>query len=575
MKFKMSKIAAAVVAVGAIGSAQAVTVNQDGLGEVLLVPYYNVNNNFQTNIHIVNTKNESKIVKVRFRESGNSQDVLDFNIYMSPYDVWTGVVRNVNGKANLISTDNTCTLPLNDSATSVGTLNSTGWNMNTVYPDVEDSDAREGYVEIIEVGVIKANQYADTDGNGTIDNTKDMEIVAGIKHGSDGKPADCSVITSAWTNGVGTNGNAASRNNWGTSTVSGATATYVGDSDANAALSEPTGGLYGHAIYLNNATGAAYVAQDTALSNYANKSQHYRPDDPAWFLLPSLASGDVRTSGVVNAGGDAIVNPGSNWPLAVDATLNDGDKNTPASGNNPFPMAHAMQAVSVLNDYFIDPTYDGATDWVVTFPMRKHGIFNGQYTEDCDDDGTEESSTQQVTFNADNVPTAAVTESDPSDVCFEKKDQDVAIQVQPFDREEQQPAPGGFGVSPVLGSPDTILEREVNILNFQSTASSVLGSDNAKTINTGTSFVTGWMKLTFNNKYEFVESQLSDATVDFADADGGADGGTGLVAADHTFEGVPVIGFAALRGKNPVGSSFGETVDHRFERDVTVNSDDF
>ncbi len=558
MKFKMSKIAAAVVTVGAIGSAQAaVNYNPDGLGQVLLVPYYNVNNNFQTNIHIVNTKNESKIVKVRFRESGNSQDVLDFNIYMSPYDVWTGVVRNVNGKANLISSDKTCTLPLNDAATSVGTLNSTGWNMNTVYPDVEDSDAREGYVEIIEVGVIKANQYADTDGNGTIDNTKDMEIVAGIKHGSDGNPADCSVITSAWTNGVGTNGNAASIDNWGTSTVTGATANYVGDANANAALSAPTGGLYGHAIYLNNTTGAAYVAQDTAIDGYSTVSQHYRPDDPTWFLYPSLASGNVLTTFVVDPSGAGTLT-GVTWPNTVDATLNDGDTNTPASGTNPFPIAHVLQATAVLNDYFIDPTFDGATDWVVTFPMRKHGIFNGQYTEDCDQTGP--------LTDTDGTSTTAGTEG--TNTCFINKDQDVAIQVQPFDREEQQPAPGGFGVSPVIGSPDTILEREVNVLNFQSQAASVLGSADAKTINTGTSFVTGWMRLTFNAKYQFVESQLSDNTADFAIPAGTE--GAGTLGAAHSYSGVPVIGFAALRGRSPVpNASFGETIDHRFERDLT------
>jgi len=557
MKRKMSKLAIAVMAAGVAGSAGAVTENPDGLGQVLIYPYYNVNNNFQTNIHLVNTKGTYKIVKLRIRESGNSQDVLDFNIYMSPYDVWTGVIRNVDGKANLTSDDNTCTLPANDAqvtfntdqGTVIGVLNdpTKGWPMNTAYPDVTDADAREGYIEVLEVGEIPSTTWVDMDGNGNTNGTSDKTVQSGLLHGSDGKPADCTVVTQAWTNGVSAGGQ-------GTAMVAN-----WGGANGVPGLTAPTGGLYGHVILLNNATGAAYVAQAAAIDHWSTVSQHYRPDDVNNFLLPSLASGDVRSTMVLVPSVDgALTFDGSSaplWPLAVDATLNDGDTNTPASGNNPFPVAHVLQATAVVNDFFIDPQYDGATDWVVTLPMKKHGIFAGQYTENCDGKG-------------DKNGTSTTPGTEGTNTCFINTENYVKVSIAPYDREEQKPAPGGFGVSPVIGSPDTVLTREVNVLTFES-GNSVLGSDNPTTVSTGTDFVAGWMMLSFSGQHCLNESQLSDSTADFS-VTTGVDG-SGNLASEHNVCGVPVIGFAALRGNNPVGSSFGETIDHRFMNNFTAN----
>jgi hypothetical protein len=53
-------------AAGIAGSAQAVNVNPDGLGQVLLYPYYTTNNGNQTIVSVVNTTNQAKAVKVRF-----------------------------------------------------------------------------------------------------------------------------------------------------------------------------------------------------------------------------------------------------------------------------------------------------------------------------------------------------------------------------------------------------------------------------------------------------------------------------------------------------------------------------
>ena len=86
---------AAIALAGSLGfaaAANAVNVNHDGLGEALLYSYYTTEDGNDTLVNITNTTGYVKAVKVRFVESMNSQEVLDFNLYLSPYDVWTGAV---------------------------------------------------------------------------------------------------------------------------------------------------------------------------------------------------------------------------------------------------------------------------------------------------------------------------------------------------------------------------------------------------------------------------------------------------------------------------------------------------
>jgi hypothetical protein len=582
--------------------AQAVHVDPDGTGQVLIFPYYNVNNNFQTNVHIVNTRNEYKIVKIRFRESGNSQDVLDFNIYMSPYDVWTGVVRNVNGNANVVTEDTTCTFPMYDQATSVGTLSTTGMNMKTAYSDVDAADAREGYIEVIEVGNVPDDLYTDMDSSGNIDAANDTLVQTGLKHVS-GTPANCDVVTLGWNSsaGVGTTGGGsatADPNNWRGNTSAaadsngrsgGADGNASVDRDAAAAgneyLDPPSGGLYGHAIYLNMVDGSAFVNEATALDNYSAEVQHWRPDDATHFLLPSLASGSVNTSVEGDTGAAGELTTSASWGYTVDATMNDGNDQTPASGTNPWPISHVLMATGIMNDFFIDSTYDGVTDWVITFPMRKHGVYNGQFTNDCSGDAA-------VTAGAVQVTTAA---TEGSDTCFLVSDGHVVYTQTVFDREEYEPPTSDLPEpSPVITEGVTlgVLQREVNVLQLGTEG--VLGSANAAALS-GLSNVgaAGWMNLSFGGGsvvYDTNDASLYTAagnnTASFIAEDvTGTPSTVGLTAVPPNIAedaatsisatGVPVIGFAAQRGNAPTtpsGANFGETINHRPVRgSYTVN----
>src|SRR5690606_15663619 len=92
MKKKLLPLAMLAGLAGAAGTAQAVYLNSDGLGEALIYPFYTVEDGQNTYVHIANTTDFYKAVKVRFLEGENSHEVLDFNLYLSPHDIWTGAI---------------------------------------------------------------------------------------------------------------------------------------------------------------------------------------------------------------------------------------------------------------------------------------------------------------------------------------------------------------------------------------------------------------------------------------------------------------------------------------------------
>src|SRR5258706_13283847 len=94
--------------------AYALTVDRLSRGDVLIYPYYTVNN-AQTLLSVVNSTNHGKALKVRFREGYNGREVANFNLYLGPYDTWVGAVfdASVDGKggAGIATNDTSCVVP--------------------------------------------------------------------------------------------------------------------------------------------------------------------------------------------------------------------------------------------------------------------------------------------------------------------------------------------------------------------------------------------------------------------------------------------------------------------------------
>src|SRR3954469_8777300 len=117
-RFSRYTALAGVGALGIASAAQAVNVSADGRGQVLIYPYYttradNLGNAFATLLSVVNPTPLPKAVKVRFFEGKNSRTVLDFSLFLSPFDAWTAAVLPDldTGGARIGTADLSCTLP--------------------------------------------------------------------------------------------------------------------------------------------------------------------------------------------------------------------------------------------------------------------------------------------------------------------------------------------------------------------------------------------------------------------------------------------------------------------------------
>ncbi len=114
--FKKNKVAISVATgilgvMGVMTSAQAVHVNPDGTGQVLLFPYFSARDGYITNINLVNSTDQTKAVRIRVNEGNTSKDIKDFNLYLSPEDVWTGTIRKKGDMGFISSNDRTCAYP--------------------------------------------------------------------------------------------------------------------------------------------------------------------------------------------------------------------------------------------------------------------------------------------------------------------------------------------------------------------------------------------------------------------------------------------------------------------------------
>lgn len=541
--FKKTKIAAMTAVVLGLSSmaisptAHAVSVAEGGsTGQVLIFPYYNVNNGFVTGFNITNTTDKYKAVKMRFRESGTSNDVLDFNVYMSPFDVFAVALGQTGDGGVLLTTkDKTCTFPA---------IPEGGVTFRDVYDSVEPEDMREGYLEVIEMGEVKesakvGDKFITTDG---------------ILHDSSGTPIDCSVINSAWQGGIFTQGGSASNGagihevladspGFPTNAVKVVDAAFYGEAEPDN-LNPPTGGLMGSEVLIDSVNVAGFVAEPVTINNYSDKAQHYLSSDENFYLLPSLASGSILTMEDLDQSANPATLEDATWTtVARDFGLD--DKNvlpriSVPSGINPMPMAHAMAVTGLMNQFLLGG--ETSTDFVVAAPMRKHGIYNDfQYVTGA--------------ANFDDTKDIPVAGNETNGYWKFLDVDDVNAPFIFWNREEAKDEPEAGDFSPPVNTAgvNVPFEREVNILALSLTTTSnpsVLGSDNAQNLEITTGFESGWGKFTFSN-YDLAAARYTDWVA--------APAGTAGT------KGVPLSGFIAARGAIG-GQSVGETFPHGIMR---------
>jgi len=508
---------------GIASTAQAVNVNPDGLGQVLLYPYYTTNNGNTTLLSVVNTTENAKAVKVRFMEGKNTREVLDFNLYLSAYDVWTAaildggvvdtncdIVTDTNtipgvefqgaaggqcGVAHLLTTDTSCTVPYLFEAAS------TGPGLQSFLPfrltdggGSEIERASEGHFEMIEMGTLVDDEQTSA---------------SDATHGSSGVPANCQALVDAWTVG----GTPAENGYW--------------VEDPLVDMDPPSGGMFGGAAVINVAEGYMVSYDAKAINGFATVEDpnglalHAEPGT----TLPNLNSGDVVDATVFLDDGSTLVSSG--LTRGVDAIS--------------FVFMHDQ----LLNEYTIESAINGITEWVITFPTKHYYVFE-------EDAGPV-------------VPLAPFTEAwvdaDGGDAC------EVVLLDGVYDREERTPSPDDPEGRPPIVSPappapdgDPIIPFELcfetNVIAFSAPmeeepegndadGTPLFGAQNATTFFLPEGYESGWVRLQLD---DYPHDQNGDGTIDADEAALSRDALGGL-------EGLPVIGFAAQKFGNANASS--------------------
>ena len=322
--FKRKALMSAVLAsLGAAGTAEAVFEDANGLGQVLVYPYYTVQQRangdaFNTLISVVNTTARAKVVKVRFREGKTSAEVLDFNLYLSPNDVWTAAIipasgtQTVDTPARLITTDQSCTNPA---------IPATGVDFrNFLYlagsvdglPGSTLDRTREGYLEMIEMGTLTGAS------------------AAAATH-SAGVPS-CTGLR--------------------------------GPAVALTSIEAPLGGLSGQGTIVNVVAGSDVGYNAIALAEFRTLAFYTDIANDS----PNLSSADpmsvVVSTGVV-AGTAATPAPAGLTVYRSDWAAQSG---TTAGAR---AVASVFMHSSVINEYVLDSGSLSQTDWVITQPLKR------------------------------------------------------------------------------------------------------------------------------------------------------------------------------------------------------------
>jgi hypothetical protein len=513
---------------GIANISNAVTLNPDGTGNVLLYPYYTVNANNQTIFSVVNTTAQGKAVKVRILEGRNSREVLDFNLYLSAFDVWTAGIFSLGTATDspgaLATSDNSCTSPNIRSNPNLPSLASglkyapfvnyeyTG-NANDSGLDALER-TREGYIELIEMGSI-------ANGN---------ETGKAITHVG-GTPRDCAAVDGSWNQSpldprAGFYGNPA----FGT--------------DA-ADVGVPTGGLFGGGAVVNAGDGTYTNYNADALDGFSAATAHTYPGS----TLPNFTNADP-ISFVFNNG--TLIR--STW-----GTLPIGDTTTP--GQRIDAVSAVYMSNGLLNEFTSEAAQKASSEWIITFPTKSF------YVDRYRNSLTAAIAPFTRAFSTFAASGAVVESADGNGSACE------SVAFQTYDREEGRPTPGStiFSPPPPL-APSTGLCFEAQVLAFNqafttaSGPSKIMGSKLARNIapRFGTSgFDTGWLRIDMRYVNGNIPSPLTTPTrLQRASAE----------ATPHRFVGLPSTGFWAVLLENTnarpgVQGFYGGAYTHRRGRE--------
>ncbi|WP_313235011.1 cell surface protein [Delftia acidovorans] len=376
-------IAAMIGGLGFAGAASAaVTVNAKGEGQMLVLPYYTVQNGNSTAFQITNTDTtKAKAVKVRFRGGFNSDDILDFQVFLSPGDVWAAqIAKDADGLARLFTSDTSCTLPAKMNERKDGIPFVTTRLSNKNWDDAaKKAQTLEGYVEVIQMADIEnvSGNLVKRDGT-----TANRNLFQNIKHVNGVAPCGSFIADEL---------------------VKLKTASLLDLATANAPVVAPAepvvtdlglrapevGTLSGSWYVIDVANSTTFSGELVALNNDAVNRAIYSPQSTA-----ALADGNLSTDEFLGTA-DPLIRTLA--PVAPATTVKPDFVNTQffdlpdlstsftvaqnvATGLNTAAdtavglVSGAMSTASVANQFLAVGGLNASTDWVLSMPSRRYYV---------------------------------------------------------------------------------------------------------------------------------------------------------------------------------------------------------
>jgi len=138
----------------------------NGKGDVLIFPIYFASGGWETKLIVTNTsQTHSVVAKVIIRSKENSQELRDFMLYLSPADVWTGILRyDADWDTTVITSTDDSILRGVENGVGVFASTATGEDFTWYLEDACALDVNYvGYVTVIE-----GASFAILNGNGNL-----------------------------------------------------------------------------------------------------------------------------------------------------------------------------------------------------------------------------------------------------------------------------------------------------------------------------------------------------------------------------------------------------------------------
>ncbi len=513
-KFKplglVAAVAAATAGYNGVANAQSLAAASD-LGNLALIPYYTVRDGNVTGVHITNTSDATQVVKVRLRRGTDSMDALDFNLILSPKDVWTGFLAAEGENVVFNTTDNSCTAP----ATANGKF---------TMPGIYRADADEGYIEIIGMGQ---------------PTSETAPIAVSAKHGATGVPADCAAVRdNFFAGGIAT-------------TVRGV---VDGESSVQRVVSTGTTLALNEYDAPEDVLKVSYFIRDAAGGReFGNSATHI-----AGFL--SQAAITNQQFGLFSA--DLL---GFDYPDLNGGIPTAGDRGQFAT------LRSILGDASVINDWSANADLNVGTDWVITFPGQYTMLDLPHYFGSLLTAGTDGA----IPCNAGAPLPAGTFAGTTGPCDHRDIPAVASFDVYDREEQQRSQPDGELVVSPQLPglTVQTLLPFEVNVVQWG--AEPVLGSENSDIVVAVPDSPFGWAELSVTSAASKVQAICDATAGNGAPAASLANGASGIVAAAEAYgcdstgvnaDEIPKIGFVAWERSFPSNpdANYGRIVEHSY-----------